>query len=167
MSIMKKIRIILLIVAGIAFIVGLSITGFVEQEQAHNIEDIYIDITNSKSKYSNSTYYVYMDFRITNKTSATLDFVKVTAYFTDRSGNLIGTTTAELGSPYDDRKLNISTGSSGTRTMHISKLKSDTQDEHLFVELYNHGLQNVTVTYEITYAEWSDGYSRRGKQSQS
>ncbi len=155
----KIIRTLLLVVACIAFLVGLVQSNIAGTKRSHNPDKIKVEITSCESKYDNTYYYVYTDFTIENNTSATLSYVEVVTYFKDQNGKIIGTMNSQLGSSYGSGSgLNIAAGETGIKETYLSEYQSSSSYSNLFIELYNHGLSNVTITYEITNAVWSDGY---------
>lgn len=155
-----KIQKFLLVVACIAFLVGLILTKMATDERNHNVADISIRIVDVSSKikegYSSSDYYVYMDFEIENNTEAALDSLNVTFYFRDKNGKSVGKLTSSFGG----NTPAIKSGKKGIETSYISEY-GDKWDS-LFYELYHNGLENCSVIYEITGASWDDDYSWYG-----
>ena len=158
----RIIRIILFAFACSAFAAGLSLSITAEQRRAHNPDKIMVEITNCESRYDNTYYYVYTDFSIKNNTSATLDYVEVVATFKNTRGISIGTMTSRFGS-VSGNGLNIEKGRRDVQETYLSERQAASYHDELFVELFNNGLGNVTVTYKITYAKWTDGYTYYGK----
>ncbi len=117
---------------------------------------------NCESKYDDINYYVYTNFSINNNTSAALDYVEVVASFRNASGADIGTMTGKFGS-VSGSGLNLEKGQGVIQETYLSERQSAAYHDGLFVELFNNGLRNVTVTYTVTYAKWTDGYTYYGK----
>lgn len=153
----KKFQIILLVIACIVFIVGLVLSSKAEKERAHNIEDIEIKIVDSYKKSEGNHYYVYTDFKITNDTKETLEYLEVTTYFTDKNGKSIGHMTSSFGSNWSwDSGLALESGESVTTTTYLEE--SYYNWGTLFEALYENGVSAYDVRYEITYASWADEY---------
>lgn len=125
----------------------------------HSEKNINIELLSSDSRYDDRHCYVYMDFKIQNNTGATLDYLKVTTYFTDKNGKAVGTMTSEYGSQYNGSALNLKSEQSITKETYLSELKSSSSHGTLFAELYNYGIDDLVITHEITYIKWSDGYT--------
>ena len=158
----KTIRIILFAIACSAFAAGLSLSIPAEQKRMHDPSKIDAKITSCESRYDDAYYYVYTDYRIKNNSSAALDYVEVVCSFKDKNGISIGTITAKFGS-VSGNGLNIEKGQSELQRTYLSERQSASYHNDFFVELYNNGLGNVTVSYKITYAKWADGYTYYGK----
>lgn len=153
----RKKRII--IISSILAIVAVIAIVRIVKSSIHTVSDIEIEMLSSDSRYDSRYYYVYMDFKIDNHSGATLDYLKVTTYFADKNGKSIGTMTSEYGSQYGDSKLNLKSKQSITKETYLSEYQSSSSYGTLFTELYNNGIDDLIITYEITYAEWSDGYT--------
>ena len=158
----RTFRIILFALACNAFVAGLSRTIPAERQREHSHEKIDIEILNCESKYDDINYYVYTNFSINNNTSAALDYVEVVASFRNASGADIGTMTGKFGS-VSGSGLNLEKGQGVIQETYLSERQSAAYHDGLFVELFNNGLRNVTVTYTVTYAKWTDGYTYYGK----
>ena len=158
----KTIRIILFAFACSAFVAGLRLSIPAEQKRMHDPSKIDVKITSCESRNDDAYYYVYADYSIINNTSATLDYVEAVCSFKDKNGISIGTITAKFGS-VSGYGLNIEKGQSDVQRTHFSERQSAPYHDDFFVELYNNGLGNVTVSYKITYAKWADGYTYYGK----
>ena len=152
----KKIQIFLLVIACIMFIVGLVLSTNAEKARAHDVEDIDVVIVNDYTEDSGNRFYVYTDFKITNNTKKTLEYLQVVTYFTDKNGKAIGTMTSDFGSRWDwDTGLLLDAGQSVTKTTYLEEYYNWGS---LFEHLYENGVSSYDVRYEITYARWEDGY---------
>ena len=154
----NTIRKILLIIACISFIVGLVWSHQYMRKKAHNPEDIKITLLESESKYDDKYYYVYMDFKIENDTDATIDYLAITTYFTDKQGKEIGTMTSTYGG-YHSSALNLKPSEKVIKETYLSEFKTKSSYSDLFTRLYLNGIEDITITYEITTVDWSDNYS--------
>ena len=154
----RKMRTVLLVIACIMCVVGVVLSNNHSKQLAHKPENIKIEIVSSESKYDDRYYYVYTDFKIDNNTGATIDYIAVTTYFTDKNGKSIGTMTSNFGSSYSDTALNLKEGDSVTKETYLSEWRSSSSYSKLFAELYNNGIDNLIITYEITRVKWSDNY---------
>lgn len=156
---LEKIRKILLIVASIACIVGLFLSYQHNKKQAHDPEDIKIKLISSDSRYDNNNYYVYMDFKIKNNTGATIDYLRITTYFSDKNGKSIGTMDSTYGAAYSSSALNLKASESVTKETYLSVYKSAAANNNLFTQLYLNGIDDMVITYEITEVRWADEYT--------
>ena len=155
----KKIRSILLVVAIITLVVGLYKTNDYKKVAAHDPDDIKIEIVSCESKYDDRNYYVYMDFEIKNKTKETIDYIAVTTYFKDKNGKSIGTMSSEFGTPYGNGALNLEKGDKVIESTYLDEYKTSTHMDNMFVELYENGIEDMEITFEITSVRWADDYS--------
>lgn len=157
----KTFRTVLLMIACIMFIAGLSLTKNHKNELAHNPEDIKIKVLRSTSTADSRYYYVDLDYKITNNTDVELYYVEVTAYFNDKNDELLGTINSKHGSQIGYAALKLEESKSTTQIIQLSARQSSSSFEVLFAELYNNGIEDMDITYEITYVKWSDGYEYR------
>jgi len=147
----KKIIFFIVIISIVLFIfVGVSI-----RKANHSIDSIDISIVDVWSKNDSRYYYVYTDYKITNKTAKTIDYIEVVTYVTDQNGKSLGTITSSFGSTYGNNTLNLKTHKSTIQEKYLSGYQSDS----FFVTLYNNGIQDLIVTHEIVCVKWSDGYT--------
>ena len=156
----KKIQIALLIIACVVFVVGLILSSKAEKEKAHDVGAIGIEIVNDHTENEGKTYYVYTDFKIYNGTEATLKYLTVVTYFTDKEGKAIGSMTSSFGSSLSwEDGLALDSKEDVIRTSYLQE--SYSKWGQLFEELYENGVSSYDVRHEITYAVWSDGYEWR------
>lgn len=161
LGLVKKIRTILLVVACISFCVGLALSQEKNKERAHNPKDIEIEIIDCESGADNRSYYVNLEYKITNDTKEELYCVNVTASFKDKNGDLIGTVTSTHGSQMGYAALKLGSDESTKQQVQLSEYQSASSYDDIFVELYNNGIEDMEIEYEITYVKWSDGYEYR------
>ena len=155
----KKIRTILLVIACIAVVIGFNKAKIHGEKAAHDPDDIKMEIVACESKYDDRNYYVYMDYEIKNKTKETVDYIAVTTYFKDKNGKSIGTMTSEFGTPYGNGALNLSKGDKVIESTYLDEYKTSTNMSEMFVYLYENGIEDVEITFEITSVRWADDYS--------
>ena len=160
---LEKIRVIqvwVLILTCILFLVGIGLTYPETEKREHNPENIKIKIVDSEAKIQSGSYSqkyrVYMDLEIENKTKVALRGVSVTFYFKNKSGKLIGSMNSTLG----NGAKKIETNKKEIFTSYLEE--SGGNWDALFTELYENGLKNCDVSYEVTGAIWDDGYSYYG-----
>lgn len=150
----KTIHIVLIVISCIAFVFGLVKSSEVQEAEAHNTNNIEISILNTTPKSDGRYYYVYNDFEIANNTSATIDYIEITSTFIDESGKYIGS----LVSSYGSYGATLEVGKTITIETYLKESASSASTNKLFIELYNNGMDNLTVTHEITSIVWGDGY---------
>lgn len=139
-------------------IIALIVTVVTVQKLAHSVKGIDIEIVDTKSVQEERYYYVYTDYKITNNTAQTIDYLEVVTYVTDQNGKSLGTITSHFGSSYGSEGLNLKANQSTIQEIYLSEYQSDRMDS-LFVTLYNNGIEDFIVTHEITNVRWSDGYT--------
>lgn len=152
----RKKRIRFWIVVVCCIVVILLIIGI--PKATHSEQKIEIEIVDVWGKSDNRYYFVYMDYQIDNNTGATIDYVEVTTYFSDKSGKNLGTVTSSFGSAYGNTALNLKPHETVIKETYLSEYKSSDLDV-FFIMLYNDGTDDLIITYEITYVKWSDGYT--------
>lgn len=157
-NVAKKIRVILLVIACITVIVGFFLSKTYEDKAAHNPENIKIEMISCESKYDDANYYVYMGYKIDNSTKATIDYIAITTYISDKDGKSIGTITSDFGSIYSDSALNLDPEKEVIKETYLSERQAAYSHSDMFIELYNNGIEDLVITYEITSVKWSDGY---------
>lgn len=164
----RILAVVLLIVLIIAIVPGFEKAKTANFEREHDIDDIKIKIVElrpEEKKYSNGTYYdwetdqeiedfyysykLYLDHEIKNNSGNTLDEVDVTAHITDKNGKHITNIDSEFNN------LALAKGDSVTLDVYLSRDYYDEDDS--FFKLYEGDLSDLKITYEITYARWSDG----------
>lgn len=127
----------------------------------HSAANVVIDIKNTTSKYEGD-YYVYMDYFLQNNTSATIDYVAVTVYFSDKNGKSLGWVTSEFGAVNtlysSDQTLELKPGKSITKSAYLIERRLESSNE-MFKYLYHNGVEDLEITYKITKIKWSDGYT--------
>lgn len=148
----KKIRLI----AFILIVVVIS-SFYVFRAMAHNEKRCSVvikSLSTSEDQYSN---YVFLDYRITNDTSATIDYLKITTRFKDSEGKTLGTISSEFGSLYGNGALNLD---AHTETIEETFLSEGTRSmTSLFEHLYQKGINDLSVSYEILNIKWTDGFT--------
>ncbi len=150
----KTIRKILLIVACVAFIAGVSMSQQAAKEAATDLSKISVKITDKECYYNqNETYYIngcyHIDFTYEIKNKAKVDwrYLSITTYVYDNDGTSLGTITSEFGSHYGDSDLRLKVG--GT-VIKKSGLK-DNQPDKFFTTLYESDLSELRFESEVTY----------------
>ena len=157
-----KIQKIVLVITCVFFIVGLVLSSQAENKRAHNVDKIDIEILSYEQKTDDRYYYIYFDYKITNRGKATVDYVQIKTTFLDKNGKTIGSMTSTLGASYESEALNIEKGKNVIMETYLKESQTSPYISDLFIELYNHELSDYTVTHTITGVAWSDGttYSR-------
>ena len=155
----KTIHTVLLVIACIALIAGLVMSGEAEKERAHNIDDIKIElIDNYTATEGSHYYYVYTDFKVTNNTKATLQYIEFDIHFTDDNGREIGTMNTYFGSILG-RGFDLESGASVIKSVYLKE--SGTNWDNLFAALYENGVSNYNMELEIIEVKWNDDYKWR------
>lgn len=153
----KKARVVLLIIACIAFVIGLPFSIEAKKAKTHNPDNISIEMIKTEREETTREYHVFVTFRVTNHTISTIKAIK---FVTDvyKNGNYLGNFRSETSS------IQIAPESSSELTVRLIVQKSawDTPTD-LFVELYNNGVQNVRGTVSIYGVEWTDNESYRDR----
>lgn len=139
-------------------IVLLIVTIVSVRKANHSVSDIDIAIVDSRTSQNYSYYYFHSDYKITNNTAKTIDYIKVVTYVSDKSGKSLGTITSTFGSEYGSDVLNLKAHESTIQETYLSEYSSKYMD-NFFVTLYNNGIKNFVVTHEIVNVTWSDGYT--------
>ena len=108
----------------------------------HNVNDIKINITNKRVKteesgYYTTTYYIYFEFLLENKSKTDIDCIKLTTYVADGNGKEIGSIKSEFGG-YNSNSLNLSVGAVKKTEIYISA--GSVNESEFFYELYNNDL---------------------------
>lgn len=149
----KKARVVLLIIACIAFVIGLPFSIEAKKASTHNPDDISIEMIKTTREETTQEYHVFVTFKVTNHTIST---IKQLQFVTDvyKNGNDLGYFLVETGS------IQIAPESSSELTVRLTVQKNswDTPTD-LFVELYNNGLQNVHGSFSIYGVKWTDSES--------
>ena len=136
-----------------------TITFFVLlQKTKHGVQDIRLSVIDVSSEQDDRYYYVYLDFKIENHSKTTVDYIEITTYFFDKNGKSVGTLTSSFGSRYGDVVLNLSPDETVIKETYLKEYKASDPDD-FFVMLYNNGSDGLSLVYEITYVEWSDGHT--------
>lgn len=154
----KEIMCILLGIASPMFVFGLIKSGSVKAGQKHDPAKIGIEIISKDAYYDNrGTYYVEMNYQITNNTKVMLNKLKIKTLVYSNSGSLIGTITTELGGYGNE--LSLKAGKNTVKNTYLQSYNPD--NDKLFYTLYVERLSDLTLEYEIYYAEFDDGYTIR------
>lgn len=150
----KKIIFFTIAVSVIVWIVGVVMV----RKITHSANGIGIKIVDTRAAQDNRYYYVYIDYKITNNTGKTIDYIEVVTYVADQNGKSIGIITSQFGSSYGSNALHLVAGKSVVQETYLSEYRSDHMDS-LFVSLYDKNVEELNITYVITNVKWSDGYS--------
>lgn len=156
---LSKTKKICLVITCIFFIVGLFLSSNASNERAHNAEKIDIELLSFEQKEDDRYYYIYFDYKITNRGKATVDYVNIKTTFKDKNGKVIGSMTSTFGSSFGSEGLNIEKGKNVVMETYLKESQTSPYISDLFIELYNNELSDYTVTHTITDVAWSDGYT--------
>ncbi|MBQ7171457.1 MAG: hypothetical protein IJR89_04170 [Clostridia bacterium] len=156
----RIVRIVLIVVAFIAFLYGIKATRTATANKNHNPDKIVLKLSELSSEAKNSDsysgkYYVYMDYEIENKTAAELKIVSAIITFSDKSGKEIMSVRGDFGS---GSTLNIKKMSKGNSRIYLEKSISYADEDVGFMNLYNGNKDNYSITYKIVGVQWTDGY---------
>lgn len=151
----NKYQTILLVFTVILFFVGLALSIKATKARNHDIDDISVKIVGSETAQDGYRSYVNMDFEIENGSDNTLAYIELIVRFTDKSGKQIGTMTSSFGS---STGMGLESGEKVILTSYLSE--SGSNFGTLFAGLYQNGVEAYDLDYEVTYAEWEDGYSQ-------
>lgn len=150
------------IIFSVIAIVLLSIViAVAAKRNKYDVAKIDVSIVNVEKKYdpnasfyTNGCYYIYFDYKIKNGTGADIDYIKVTAYYTDNNGKSIGSVSTEFGGYYS-LSMDLKSNSEQTHETYISE--NQPEKDKFFSQLYEADFSAFSVAYKITYVSFSDG----------
>ncbi|MBR3436410.1 MAG: hypothetical protein IKG97_01510 [Lachnospiraceae bacterium] len=154
---LKIIRIILLVLACIAFFVGIGLSQKAEKARKTDLSKINVKIVGKEcyynqfeAPYTNGYYHILLTYELTNKTKVDWKYLSVETIVYDKNGKTIGSLTAEFGNSYGASNLKLKVGEKATRD---SELK-DNMPSTFFMTLYDSDLSDLTFESEITYGTY-------------
>lgn len=156
----------LLVLAVIALIGGVTGSGKENRTKRHDPADIRVRLTAktaeyhpNESGYINGCYYIYFDFKLTNRTDATLDYVEIQTTVCDKDGKELGTLHSSFGAIRQFEKqsglLELAPGKSAEKQTYLK----ENQPEGFFVTVYNTPYEELNFSCKVLSASFSDGYS--------
>ncbi len=155
MKVMKRIRIILLIVAIIACIAGYPIAKDAEHEAATDVTKIDIQVVDKEcyfdedsGAYMYGKYVINLKLEFTNDTDVDWSYLNVSTRVFDKDGEQLGTITSSFGSSYGDSDFLLEEDETITRKTSLSENKG--YEDDFFVALYNSDLSDLVFECEVT-----------------
>lgn len=159
-----KFSIIFSVIAIVLLSIVIAVTA---KKNKYDVAKIEVSIVNVEKKYNpnespyiNGCYYIYFDYKIKNGTGADIDYIKVTAYYTDKNGKSIGNVSTEFGGYYSSSSMDLKANSEQTHETYLSE--NQPEKNKFFSQLYETDFSTFSVTYKITYVRFSDGKSYSG-----
>ena len=151
----KTIRIILLVIAFFACIVGVEISQKAAKEAAIDVSKINIQITgkNSYHKDNVGTYmygcnYVDFTYNITNNTKVDWAYLEITTFVYDKNGESLGTIISEFGQSDGSSEFNVKVGETVTKDYSFEEDADNPSD--FFMKLYEYDFSEFEFKTEVT-----------------
>lgn len=155
----KNIRIILMVIACVAVISGITNSQKAAKEAATDVSKINVQITNmncyhkqNDGAYTYGRYYIDFTFKITNNTKVDWGYLKVTTYVYDKSGKALCTIKSEFGQSYGSSDLKLKVGETVTTDSSIAENAYNPGDS--FMRMYESNLSDLRFESEVTYGSY-------------
>lgn len=148
-----------IIISIIALIILIPIVINCASKNNHDKTKISINATSMRSEYReydppyiNGRWYVYITFKVENKSGVDVDYLSVTTYISDKNGISLGTIRSEFG---NNSSLNLKAGKYQIHENYICTNRLES--EPLLYALYNGKFSDFIFDYKIESIEFSDG----------
>ena len=156
-SVAKKIRIALLVVACITFIVGIVLSKKADEKDARDLSKITAEVIGKETHfneyekgYTTGMYYIDLTYTIKNSGRSTWCYLEVTTFVYDKNDRNIGKIKSTFGESYGPSDLKLAPGES---VKQYTQLKDNIPDD-FFVTLYDSDLSDLKFECQITYGSY-------------
>ena len=103
------------------------------------------------SPYTNGCYYIYLDYNISSKSSAGVDYLTLKTTVS-KNGNQLGYIRTSF------ENISLSPHSSRTYTTYLSDNQPEANGNTFFITLYNADYSSLSFSYEVLSISFADGH---------
>lgn len=160
-KIARIVRIVLLVGACIALFFGIYSSKNAGNYRAHDPEKIVIEITDldkkyneQESPYTNGCYHVFVEYKITNNTSAAINYIQFDSTIKNDNEEAL----AQISSDYGDiSAILVKAGESKSFKADLSDNQPVENNNIQFMNLYEAEASDIHADCNITSVIWEDG----------
>lgn len=150
----------LLVLAFIAFIVGLNNANTFVIKLNHNMDKVVVKLVSVSSREDDENYYIDAEFEIKNNAGTSVQTVDFTTEYKDKSSASTIKVNSSVNTVSNGNYLRKGQTTSYTGTVECPKDKFGSDKK--FCDLLENGIANLKQEITVTKVYWADGkYSTR------